>query len=107
LPLVLLACGNSGEISYETAMAAVEVQTTDQVMQTTNSHVDFEAMDCMRWENDNPVSATRALENLKSLVAQNGFNAIHSVDITKLSTGAALLKNCWAVIRAKGVAYKQ
>ena len=62
-------------------MAAVEVQTTYQGMQTTSSHMDFEAMDCMRCDNDNPVSATSALDDLKSYIAQNGFNEIQSVDM--------------------------
>jgi len=105
--LVLLsACGTTGDISYETAVAAVEVETTDAVLTVSNG-LEIEAMDCMRHDNDNPVSAKRALDNLKAIAAQNGYNAIHSVSLVRRSTGAALLSNCWAVIDAQGIAYNQ
>jgi hypothetical protein len=104
--LLTSACNTTGEISYETAISAVSVETTNENLIVDNGQ-EIKAVDCMRHDNDNPVSGKRALDNLKAVAAQNGYNAIHSVSLERASTGASLLNNCWALINIQGIAYKK
>lgn len=68
--------------------------------------MELSATDCRRVIEDDDPSASAALNKLKAKAAQNGFNAVHSVQVE--STGsAALLANCWSQILAKGIGYNR
>ena len=101
------ACANTldtGVSSYSAAIAAESVITTDKVISTTGPTLEITSSDCRRGLGDNAPSSKVALDRLKTKAAQNGFNAIHSVTVVS-SGGAALLANCWAEVKATGVAY--
>lgn len=104
--LVALGACETGNVSYQSALLAEQVQVTDQIVATTGPTKQISAADCKRVIEDSAPTASLALDRLKSTAAQNGFNAIHSVKVDSAGAGA-LLANCWSQIRATGIAYNR
>ena len=102
---LLSACAGDN-VSYQSAILAESVSVTDQLIETNGPTLELSATDCKRVIEDNAPAASLALDRLKSKVAQNGFNAIHSVTVS--DTGVVgLLSNCWSQIKASGIAYNR
>lgn len=104
--LVALGACEAGNVSYQSAVLADQVQVTDNVVATTGPTKKISAADCKRVIEDSAPTASLALDRLKSTAAQSGFNSIHSVKVDSVGAGA-LLANCWSQIRATGVAYNR
>ena len=103
--LFLTGC-QSGTVSYESAILSDSVSVTDAKVNTLGTTVELSATDCKREIQDDGPVASVALDKLKAVAAQNGFNAIHSVKI-ETTGAAALLSNCWSQIMASGIAYNK
>lgn len=104
--LVILQACQADNVSFQSAILAGSVSVTDQYVETNGITKNIVATDCKKFIEDGAPTSSIALEKLKSIAAQSGFNSIHSVVI--ISTGAsALLANCWSQIKATGVAYNR
>lgn len=106
LCLIALGACDAGNVSYQSAVLADQVQVTDQVVATTGPTKQISAADCKRVIEDSAPTASLALDRLKSTAAQSGFNAIHSVKVDSAGAGA-LLANCWSQVKASGIAYNR
>lgn len=106
LLVVALSGCQTGVVSYQSAVMAEQVMTTDRAVLVTGPSAQISATDCKRVVEDSAPSASLALNRLKSKAAQLGFNSIHSVQVVS-SGSAALLSNCWSQITATGIAYNR
>jgi len=104
--LTALGACAAGNVSYQSAVLADQVQVTDQTVSTTGPTKQISAADCKRVIEDSAPTASLALDRLKSTAAQSGFNAIHSVKVDSAGAGA-LLANCWSQVKASGIAYNR
>lgn len=106
----LMSGCTTGVISYESAVLAEEVFVTNEVVKTSGPTKEIMGKDCISnmWDfGAGGPTASGALQNLKTNVAQNGFNAVHSVEVSQSKTFDAFMSNCVAMAVAKGIAFNQ
>ena len=110
LTLPIINGCTTGVISYESAVLAEEVFVTNEVVKTSGPTKEITGKDCISAVLDlgaGGPTASGALQNLKTNVAQNGFNAVHSVEVYQSKTFDAFMSNCVAMAVAKGIAFNQ